>query len=381
MFPRVQTPGWRPIALPFGVNLSTRKKRTGSQMISRITASRFLLAASVMALAACADAPNPVQPPSTASLARGAGQDRLAALFTEASPAVMALGGTVFADHDEKANKLVFGVENVNAVPGIQRALAALGIHSADYTVEVTEPIRQLATLRDAFRPTQAGVQIHFGQYVCTMGFNVDHQGGRSFITNSHCTNKQGGTEGTTYAQPTRTVDPTVIATEAADPAYTRGASCPKGKLCRYSDASRALYSSTIVSNRGDILKTTGANNSSLTVAGVFAVTSQDNTTSNFAIGTVLNKVGRTTGWSQGPVSRTCVNTNVSGSRVHQLCQTFVDAAVGSGDSGSPVFKITDAATDQVQLVGILWGGGTGYYVMSPLKQIQDELGAVTATK
>jgi len=82
MFPRVQTPGWRPIALPFGVNLSTRKKRTGSQMISRITASRFLLAASVMALAACADAPNPVQPPSTASLARGAGQDRLAALFT-----------------------------------------------------------------------------------------------------------------------------------------------------------------------------------------------------------------------------------------------------------------------------------------------------------
>ena len=378
MFPRVQTPGWRPIALPFGVNLSTRKKRTGSQMISRITASRFLLAASVMALAACADAPNPVQPPSTASLARGAGQDRLAALFTEASPAVMALGGTVFADHDEKANKLVFGVENVNAVPGIQRALAALGIQSADYTVEVTEPIRQLATLRDAFRPTQAGVQIHFGQYVCTMGFNVDHAGGRSFITNSHCTNKQGGTEGTTYAQPNRTTHPEVIATEAADPAYFKGGVCPKGKMCRYSDASRAAYGST-ASIRGDILKTTGANNGSLTVGGVFTVTSQDNTTSSFPIGTVLNKVGRTSGWSQGPVSRTCVNTNVSGSRIHQLCQTFVDAAVEGGDSGSPVFRITSG--DNVELAGILWGGGTGYFVMSPLKQIVQELGALTATK
>lgn len=342
------------------------------------TASRFLIAASAFAVVACADSPNPLEPPSSPTLASVVAQNRLAALFSKSSPAVMALGGTVFADHDEKANKLVFGVENANAVTGIQKALAALGVPSADYTVEVTEPIQQLATLQDRFRPTQAGSQIHFGNYLCTMGFNVEHAGGRSFITNSHCTNKQGGTEGTTYAQPTRTVDPTVIATEAADPVYFKGGVCPRGKLCRYSDASRALYGST-ASNRGDILKTTGANNGSLTVAGVFAVTSQDNTTANFAIGTVLNKVGRTTGWSQGPVSRTCVNTNVSGSRIHQLCQTFVDAAVAGGDSGSPVFRITSG--DNVELVGILWGGGTGYYVMSPLKQIVQELGTLTATR
>lgn len=362
----------------------------GSHMISSNIASRFLIAASALAVAACADSPNPVeppssaslQPPSSASLAGGVAQDRLAALFNKASPAVMALGGAVFADHDEGANKLVFGVENANAVVGIQRALAALGVPSADYTLEVTGPIQQLqqgATLRDKFRPTQAGIQIHFGNFLCTMGFNVDHAGGRSFITNSHCTNTQGGTEGTTYAQPTRTVDPTVIATEADDPVYFRGGVCPKGKVCRYSDASRAAYSATVASNRGDILKTDGVNNSSLTVGGVFTVTSQDTTTSNFALGTVLNKVGRTTGWSQGPVSRTCVNTNVSGSRVHQLCQTFVDAAVAGGDSGSPVFEITSG--DNVKLVGILWGGGTGYYVMSPLKQIVQELGALTATK
>jgi hypothetical protein len=347
-------------------------------MICSNTASRFLIAASALAVVACADSPNPLQPPSGAALARGVAQDRLAALFGKASPAVMALGGTVFADHDERANRLVFGVENANAVPGITRALAALGAGSADYAVVVTEPIRQLATLQDAFRPTQAGSQIHFGNYVCTMGFNVDHAQGRSFITNSHCTNRQGGTEGTTYAQPSRTIDPTIIATEADDPVYFRGGACPKGKLCRYSDASRALYGST-ASNRGDILKTTGANNGSLTVGGVFAVLSQDNTNSSFAIGTVLNKVGRTTGWSQGPVSRTCVNTNVSGSRIHQLCQTFVDANVAGGDSGSPVFQITSG--DNVKLVGILWGGGTGYYVMSPLSAIVKELGAVTATR
>ena len=116
-----------------------------------------------------------------------------------------------------------------------------------------------------------------------------------------------------------------------------------------------------------------------LTVAGRFSVTSQDNSTTSFAIGSIFNKVGRTTGWTQGPVSRTCVNTNVLGSKIHQLCQTFVTAGVNGGDSGSPVFRITSG--DNVQFVGILWGGGSDYYVMSPLASIQAELGSVNAVK
>ena len=349
-------------------------------MAFKTTASRFIvLTSAALLLGACADAPTAVDAPGSAALSRGASADRLADLFDKASPAVMALGGTVFADNDESIGKMVFGVENANAIPGVQRALAAIGASSDEFVVQVTAPVRHMATLRDKFRPTQAGTQIHFGQYVCTMGFNVDHSGGRSFITNSHCTNTQGGVEGTTYAQPSRTIDPTVIATEVDDPVYVKGGACPRGKRCRHSDASRALYATAVASNRGDILKTTGANNGSLTVGGLFTVTSQDNTTKNFQIGRILNKVGRTTGWSQGPVSRTCVNTNVSGSTIHQFCQTFVDAAVDGGDSGSPVFGITSG--DAVQLVGILWGGGTSYYVMSPLASVQQELGSVTATK
>lgn len=344
------------------------------------TSRLAVLSSALLLLAACADTPTSVEPPGSIALSRGGvAADRLEELFERASPAVMAIGGTVFADNDERIGKMVFGVENAHAIPGIQRALEAIGASSGEYVVEVTAPIRQMATLRDRFRPTQAGTQIHFGQYVCTMGFNVTHSAGRSFITNSHCTNTQGGTEGTLYYQPASSTDPVSIATEAADPNYFKGQGCPRGKKCRHSDASRALYQSATASNRGDILKTTGANNGSLTVGGVFTVTSQDNTTKNFAIGTVLNKVGRTTGWSQGPVSRTCVNTNVQGSQVHQLCQTFVDANVAGGDSGSPVFRITSG--DNVQLVGILWGGGTGYYVMSPLASIQQELGSLTATK
>jgi hypothetical protein len=359
-------------------------------MISNKTASRFLIAASAFAVAACADAPNPVGPPTSASLespttvslARKVAQDRVAAHFKKASPEVMGLDGTVFADHDEKSNKLVFGVENGRAAAGVKRALAALGVPSADYSVTITEPIEQLVTLRDRFRPTQGGIQIHFGGFLCTMGFNVDHSAGRSFITNSHCTDRQGGTEGTTYAQPTRFVDPTVIATEADDPEYFKGGICPRGKICRYSDASRAAYAPTVASTRGEIAKTTGVNDNSITVDRSFTIDSQDNTTTHFESGTILNKVGRTSGWSQGGVTMTCVNTNVFRSRVHQLCQTFVAANVAGGDSGSPVFRITHG--NKVELVGILWGGGTVggvvNFVMSPLSQVVQELGAVTAT-
>ena len=75
----------------------------------------------------------------------------------------MALGGTVFADNDERIGKLVFGVENARAIPGVTRALAAVGAASGEYVVQVTEPIEPMTLQTTIFRPTQAGSQIHFG--------------------------------------------------------------------------------------------------------------------------------------------------------------------------------------------------------------------------
>ena len=345
-------------------------------------APRFTLAlASVLTLAACGDAASPSGPmPNTARSAQA--QDRLEAVFQRATPEVMALPGAVFIDNDERAGKIVVAVENLNQARGIHTAMSRLGIASADYEVIEHAPIQLAATLRDVFRPVIAGVQIHYGNYVCTLGANVDHSGGRSFITNSHCTNTQGGTEGTQYYQSSSTADPTVIAVEAADPQYWKGGICPKGKKCRYSDASRALYTSSIVSSRGVVAHTDGINNGSLLYAGTVAITSQDNLTTNFPIGTAVNKVGRTTGWTRGQVTRTCVNTGVQGSQVMQLCQTFVSDAggasvVGSGDSGSGVW--IDTGNGTAKFVGLLWGGSSDNktFIFSPLKSIQDELGAV----
>lgn len=344
------------------------------------------LVALPVALAACADSPEPSAPVGQVQPAVGAIQDRLPGWFAQSSPEVLALPGTVFADHDEANGRLRFGIErNANAANGVRQALSRLGIPATAYVIEEVAPIYQVATLRDRWRPTQGGIQIHFGQFLCTMGFNADDGAERSFITNSHCTKRQGGVQGTTYFQPTSTVDPTVIATEVEDPNYFRGGVCPKGRKCRYSDASRARYSAGVASTRGVISRTSGPNNGDINVTGSFTVASQDNVTTNFAVGTTVNKVGRTTGWTQGNVTATCVNTNVSGTNITQLCQTFVQdpggaVVVGGGDSGSNVFAVTSG--DNVELVGILWGGnGDGtLFVFSPFKQIQDELGALTAT-
>ena len=107
--------------------------------------------------------------------------------------------------------------------------------------------------------------------------------------------------------------------------------------------------------------------------------------TSSPVVGETLNKVGRTTGWTRGTVSATCVNTNVAGTNITQLCQGFVNAGVAGGDSGSPVFRVTNApASGDVRLYGILWGGNSAgtLFVFSPIGSVNiqrsTELGPLT---
>jgi hypothetical protein len=347
---------------------------------------RVVLAAYVLLATACQDISQPVTPGDPAFNAQGnaIGQD-MRAMFAAVSPEIMALPHTVFAARDEAANVLVFGVENANAAFAVATALSRRGVPASAYRVEITEPIHfAIDNLRSRHRPTVGGLQIHWSNYVCTLGFNVLHSAGRSFITNSHCTEQQGTTGNTAYFQPSSSVDSSPIAYEADDPSYFKGGVCSRGKNCRYSDASRALYQSGASSTVGSIAKTSGPNNGSLAVTGTFEISAQENSTTRFDVGATVNKVGRTTGWGQGQVTNSCTTVNVSGSNIQLLCQTLVQRSgsviVQGGDSGSPVFTITSG--DKVKLVGILWGGNSSgdLFVFSPLKNIQDELGAVTAT-
>jgi hypothetical protein len=357
---------------------------------SRTRTAVLLSLAATFLFAACADDSPPTAPATGADAAQADGTQQarvdLRELFHRASPAVLALPQTVYADYDESRDKLVFGVENMGVSRGIQNAMERLGVAASDYEVKVTQPIRRMVSLQGYFDTKMGGIQIHFGNYLCTMGFNVLVNGELSFITNSHCTDHQGGVDGTVYYQPLSSVNSTVIATEVDDPKYTRGGQCPKGSKCRYSDASRALYSNDIPVTSA-IAQPVSENTRVLDVSGTFDISAQDDQTTDFSGSQFdrIHKVGRTTGWTSGAVVATCADVRVSGSNITQLCQTLVDATgsyqiVGSGDSGSPVFTTSGG---NATLIGILWGGSSDNreFVFSPLKNIVDELGSLDAVR
>lgn len=282
--------------------------------------------------------------------------------------------GVVFVDNDETSNSIRVGVEDLSTMGRVRAALAQSGLPDDAVILQRAAPIVMVASLQNVIdRPVRAGVQINFPGYVCSVGFNAISGGQNSMITASHCTNTQGGVESTPYWQPLESVAGTQIATEVADPTYFRNQNgCPKGRRCRFSDASRSVYINGVQPALGIIARTSGANNNSLEIVGSFTIT-DDDLNNSVAVGTTVHKVGRTTGWTSGTMTNKCVHTGVSGSNIVQLCQNFVTAGVAGGDSGSDVYTIVSSFN--VRLEGVLWGGGGGQFVFSPLKNVIQELG------
>lgn len=296
---------------------------------------------------------------------------------------VLGKEGAVFLDVDETQNRVRVGMDRAAgpaAVLGVLKSLDRAGVPREAVVIERTDPIYFMATLQDKIRPVPGGVQIRFSNFLCSVGYNATRGGVAGFVTASHCTDKQGGVghSPTLYYQPLNQVADEFIGTEQVDPTYFRNQQgCPKGAKCRFSDSSWAVYDSPSLSAGDQIARTTGANNGSLTIDSgtpAFNVTSKD-ASGNQLVGTIVNKVGRTTGWTQGAVSGSCVDTGVSGSNIVLLCQDFVDAGVGGGDSGSNVFRIT--GSNSVSVVGSLWGGNSAgtLFVYSPYSAVKAELG------
>jgi hypothetical protein len=295
---------------------------------------------------------------------------------------VLGRQGAIFVDIDETRNRVRIGVDRSAgeaAVRGLVAALEAAGVPSDAVILEAADPIFPVVTLRDQVRPVPGGMQIRFGNFLCTLGFNAFRSEVSGFVTNSHCTRKQGGIgPGTDYFQPLNQVAGEFIGIEEVDPDYFRNEQgCPQGAKCRFSDSAWASYDSASLSGGDEIARPDGTNNGSIDIdAGNprFSITAKD-AGGNQLVGTTVNKVGRTTGWTQGQVSGSCVDTGVSGSNIVLLCQDFADAGVGGGDSGSNVFVQTGG--DNVTLVGILWGSNAAgtLFVYSPYSAVRSELG------
>jgi len=327
---------------------------------------------------------------------------QLDAWYRTAWPRILALTGAVSSDLDEGRNRLRFTGVDAGVLANIAGTLSGLGVPSGATVLQIRGPVRQVVSLRDKVRPPHGGFQIQFFPtpasplvLVCTLGFNAVKNGVNSFITNSHCSNVQGGTTlPTDYYQATRGLiasPENYVAFEAEDPDYASGGDCPLLRRCRTADVSRAQYGAGQVFSIGKIARTTLLN--SILASDDTTFFQIDPVNPSYRIvaeqatpiqGQQLNKVGRTTGWTQGTVVSTCENIDVSDSDITQLCQGLVDAFVDGGDSGSPVFGFHTDGT--VFLGGILWGSNTDLvtgavqFIFSPFGSIERELGELTVS-
>lgn len=312
------------------------------------------------------------------------------AWFQTASAGVLGEPGAVFVDHDEEANKIRIGVEPGADRAALRKILARDRVPEGVVIIEETSPIVEQVTLQQLVRPVIGGLQLHWFRgtagFFCTLGFNAFNPPDtrRSFITNSHCTRARGNVlSPTVYFQP---LSAATIGVEVEDPPFFvfPFGGCPIGRLCRRSDAARAVYN-TQTSTLGRIARTTfpGAlAPGSITIAGPGIGTFRIVGEGPPVLNQITNKVGRTSGWTRGPVIMTNVNTNVSATNITMMGQDIVRAFSAGGDSGSPVFVQVTGFNFPVILRGIMWGGGVigglPVFVFSRISNVEAELGPLT---
>ncbi|MFZ5851891.1 MAG: hypothetical protein ACOYY2_10930 [Actinomycetota bacterium] len=293
---------------------------------------------------------------------------------------VLGQSQAVFVDIEERRGVVRVGTLDLGQGEGLLSLAVSAGIPRNAVQIGPAQPIRPLvATLQDWVRPVVGGVQIEQGGWLCTLGFNtIDARSIRGGLTNSHCTSRQGGSENTPFYQPSNAPG-TFLGNEYLDPVYFTGSSCPAGYRCRYSDAALIQYAATTSSSLGRIARPSSRTQQGVEqpLAPLVSPTSPELRIlgeSPYAQGTeILDKIGRTTGWTYGPVSRTCTNYRQEGTDIIVLCQDEVTGVSAPGDSGAPVFAWNGA--DGVQLFGVLWGGDGVRFVYSPMGQIEGELG------
>jgi hypothetical protein len=307
---------------------------------------------------------------------------QLSAWHERLSASVLGLRGVVLTDIDDAKNRLTVGVKNADGRARVERRLGARGIPRGAVSIEQVAPIKT-DNLRARHRPLVGGLQItrrisSTSESLCTLGFNAVRAGVAGFVTNSHCTRIQGGVESTVFHQNTTFTSGNRVGVETVDRTYFTGGACPAARRCRFSDSAFVRRDSGVTASRGRIAAPANFNTVAWNGTSRYRLVSEGNA----LVGDIVRKVGRTTGTTRGDVIGTCVNVNVSGSNITQLCQTLANYASAGGDSGSPVFSNLNSPQQlDSRLRGIHWGGGGGTTVFSPINggvQRASELGPLT---
>ena len=269
---------------------------------------------------------------------------------------------------DESKNRVKVGIVSEDSRAQLKELLASEGIPADAVNIEVIAPLQPLRTLRDKWWPPPAGMQVSSAgpRGYCSLGYNVYHYvHGWSFITASHCTLTQGGTEGTRFSQPSdfwSYFD--YVGTEAYDPDYSTGGNCSPGHRCRQTDTVLVKYdTSKTYGNFGKIAMPYASCSMSSNppiycdpeLSPYFYNIINSSFVSAVIMGQDLHKIGQKTGQTHGPVTDTCYDTYDGDSDVMLFCQNSIEAGNDHGDSGGPIFL--QNVNGDAQAIGTLWGG------------------------
>ncbi len=316
---------------------------------------------------------------------------RLYEWYDQAQDVVWRNPNVVLTDLEEGKNRIEIGVNSSDAIKKVETSLASLSIPSDAIVVHVRElPVPESHTLEDR-APSgviEGGYEIarrisQTREYTCTLGFNAIRSGDAGFVTNGHCTesNWDGGVDGTDFYQPSISNSANLIGEETIDPTFSSSLSgCGHGKVCRWSDSAFVELSSGVSQNLGKIAKT-GLGSTTVIHSSKYRIVGAGSLPT---IGEYVHKVGKETGRSRARVTDTCENIIASGNR-QLLCQAVASLTGGSsasGDSGAPVFRVTNSPNrDDVELLGIHRGSVGASIYFSPMINIYTDLGLSTTWK
>jgi hypothetical protein len=306
--------------------------------------------------------------------------------------AVAAVPGLAYTDIDEVNNRLTVAVTNAATRDVIIDRVRLLGIPVGAVQVPIVQPFRFTSTsageyLFDAIRPAIGGtLVISDNRANCTLGFNTQKSrqasGGngvydfvRYFVTNAHCMNFPGVESGTSLYQGPEAAGQYFVGTESRQPPWGGTAdygACPAGAKCSMADAVLIAYSGS-QGAMGGIAKTQSINSGNIqldTFQPTFTVL--DSTLENLN-GSLVSKVGQSSGWTNGYISITCFNQPYITPGYYLLCQNSVSAQSAGGDSGAPLFQV-DVSGYYARMAGLIWGGNGSSAAYSQYAHVSWEL-------
>ncbi len=295
---------------------------------------------------------------------------------------LFATGSVTFTDADERHNAVTVGVSEPAARAAIVRHAAKAGIpRDALNVVEATFG----RSLRDDHRPVTGGQQISYAIPVvgpigtifytgqCTLGVtarlvNTNPQL-PGYLTNSHCSTEYAETDYVYHWQPSipwgalwntanrigyEVLDPSLY---TGDPYGSSALACPSGYRCRLSDAAFGAFDGDYTGTaRGWIARPASTGTIEWNGSDKYRITATGTPSGG------IRAVGRTSGMTTGTITSSCVRIgNIEDMpNIAQNCQYIGTYTSQPGDSGGPVFQLTNSPlANDVTFVGLNWGSGT----------------------